>query len=500
MKAQFRSLQAQLVLRLAAAFVVATVLAVSAIVYEGTQAARSLGDDELERRAVTIAHAVARGPDGALHLTLPARLDQLYHSPARTRLLAVRSSDGALVAASAPEFAAEVGRWPPADGKRRPFQLDDFGPTMQDYNGVTVRVDSAAGPLSVSVAAASDAEALAAGLVDRFILDLVWAVPVFAAVMLAIAVWSIRRSLRPVHVASERAAAIGPVATAVRLPTADLPTELVPLVAAVNHAFDRMEQGFAVQRQFTANAAHELRTPLAILTAALDELDGGAELEKLRGDAARMNRLVGQLLRVARLDSVPMDVSATIDLAATTAGVLESMTPWTIGQACLLGFDAPSLPVQVRGNADAIADAVRNLVENAVHQSPAGGEVAVTVSEEGMVTVADRGPGVPEADRQRIFERFWRGRSVTRQGAGLGLAIVAEIAKAHGGSIEVADRPGGGALFTLRIPLAGPLSDGGAPPRSDPVMETQPHTQRAAETDRSHREGHPVSDTVGGRS
>jgi len=76
------------------------------------------------------------------------------------------------------------------------------------------------------------------------------------------------------------------------------------------------------------------------------------------------------------------------------------------------------------------------------------------VSQEGTVIVADRGRGVPPADRQRIFERFWRGRGVTRQGAGLGLAIVAEIAKAHGGSIEVADRPGGGALFALRIPLA----------------------------------------------
>src|SRR5260370_31567916 len=167
-----------------------------------------------------------------------------------------------------------------------------------------------------------------------------------------------------------------------------------------------------------------------------------------------MNWLVGQLLRVARLDSVPMAVSATIDLVATTAGVLESMTPWTIGQACLLVLDAPSRAVQVRGNADAIADEVRNLVENAVHQSAAGGEVAVTVSEEGTVTVADRGPGVPQADRLRIFERFWRGRGVTRQGAGLGLAIVAEIAKAHGGSIEVADRSGGGAAFALRIPLA----------------------------------------------
>lgn len=453
MNARFRSLQAQLVLRLAAAWVVATVLAVSALIYEGSQAAQSLGDDELERRAVQIAHFVARGPDGVLHLALPAKLDQIYHSPARTRLLAVRSSDGAMVAASAPEFAAEVGRWPPADAKRHPFQLDDFGPTMQDYNGLTVRVDSVAGPLSVTVAAASDAEALANALVNRFLLDLAWAVPLFAATMLAIAVWSIRRSLRPVQAASERAAAIGPIATAVRLPTAGLPTELVPLVAAVNHAFDRMEQGFAVQRQFTANAAHELRTPLAILTAALDELEGGAELEKLRGDAARMNRLVGQLLRVARLDSIPMDVSTSIDLVATTAGVLESMTPWAIGQACLLGFDAPSLPVQVRGNADAIGDAVRNLVENAVYQSPPGGEVTVTVSEEGMVTVADRGPGVPEADRQRIFERFWRGRGATRQGAGLGLSIVAEIAKAHCGSIDVACRPGGGALFALRIPL-----------------------------------------------
>jgi hypothetical protein len=118
MNTRFRSLQAQLVLRLAAGFVVATVLAVSAIVYEGTQAAQSLGDDELERRAVQIAHFVERGQDGKLHLTLSARLDQLYQSPARTRLLAVRSGDGAMIAASAPEFAAEVERWPPADGNR----------------------------------------------------------------------------------------------------------------------------------------------------------------------------------------------------------------------------------------------------------------------------------------------------------------------------------------------------------------------------------------------
>src|SRR5258708_4460295 len=114
-----------------AARVGGAVRAVRAVGYAGMLAAQSLGDDELERRAVQIAQFVARGPDGALHLTLPARLDQLYHSPARTRLLAVRSSDGAMIAASAPEFAAAVAPWPPPDGNRHPFPLHDFGPTSQ---------------------------------------------------------------------------------------------------------------------------------------------------------------------------------------------------------------------------------------------------------------------------------------------------------------------------------------------------------------------------------
>jgi hypothetical protein len=129
----FRSLQSQLVLRLAAVFFVASLLGMGALVYEGNQAASTLGDDELERRAVQIAHFVVREPDGTLNLKLPLKLDRLYHSPVGARLLAVRSNDGALVAASGPEFAAEVKRWPISRSDRSPFRLDEFGPTSLQW-------------------------------------------------------------------------------------------------------------------------------------------------------------------------------------------------------------------------------------------------------------------------------------------------------------------------------------------------------------------------------
>jgi signal transduction histidine kinase len=449
-----RSLQGQLVLRLAAVFAAATALGVGALVLEGSQAANTLGDDELERRAVQIARYIERGSDGTLRLQLPPRLQQLYNSPARTRLLAVRAPDGRLIASSDPLFAAAIADWPADSARRHAFRLDQLGPASEDYNGLTVRVDSVAGPLSVSVAAASDAEALADGLLRGLTADAAWALPVFMAAMLAVAVWSIRRGLRPVLAASEQAAAIGPAATGVRLPTAGQPAELLPLVSAVNRALDRLEQGFQTQRQFTANAAHELRTPLSILTAGLDGLSSTPEIEKLREDAARMNRLVAQLLRVARLDSIPIDVSARIDLRRTAAQVVEYMSPWAVRQQRALGFEAQAAPVWVRGNADALADALRNLVENAVHHTPAGTEVTVAVAPDGTVRVGDHGPGVLEEDRLHIFERFWRGRGLRRQGAGLGLAIVAEIVKAHHGRIEVSNAPDGGALFELHLPLA----------------------------------------------
>jgi len=446
---RFQSLQVRLAVRLAVLYVVATAIAAAVLIYQAYDSAGSLNDRELSLRAEDLARAVSRDGAGRAQLTLPAKLASAY-AASMDDIFAVRDAGGRLVAASPAAFGEQVVKWPRAKDEPSYFHLTNLG-AHSDYYGLSVELASAAGPVSVSVARAAAANVLVSSLLREFVSDVLWVSPLLMAVTLAIAVLVVRTGLKPVREISRMAAAIGPDTTSLRLTAENLPAEIKPLVEAVNRALDRLERGFIVQRQFTANAAHELRTPLAIVTGALDTMQGNGELAKLRADVARMNRLVEQLLRVARLDAVALEFEI-LDLNEVARGVVGMMAPWAIAQGRTAAFAGTDTPVRVQANGHAVADAIRNLVENGVLHAPEGGEVTVTVGAGARVSVEDRGPGVSPQDRAHIFERFWRGKAPMAEGAGLGLAIVKETMNAHGGEVVVADNPGGGAVFTLIFP------------------------------------------------
>jgi signal transduction histidine kinase len=451
---RFRSLQLRLAMRLAALFIAGSAAIVGFVAWRAYDTAGTLADRELSLRADDLAKYVVPTPGGAARLALPPALREAYGAAPDADIFAIRARNGRLIAAMPDAFGSVVERWLATTEHAGYFHLPGIAGRTQDYYGLGVTVDSAAGPLSVWVARAAGSTALVHSMLEEFVFDIAWVIPLFMLLALAIAILAIRSTLRPIREVSEIAASIGPSTTSVRLPQASLPSEIVPLVSAVNRALGRLEQGFAVQRQFTANAAQELRTPLAIITGALENMEPNPEVGKLKIDVARMNRLVEQLLSVARLDAIALDVSGTVDLNDVAHQAVANLAPWALAQGRTIAFAGADRPVIVGGNPYAIDDAIRNLVENAVVHTPPHTEVTVSVSADGSIDVRDCGTGVPQEDRQRVFERFWRGRAAPSHGAGLGLAIVAEIMKAHGGSVRVDTGPHGGAVFTLVFPPA----------------------------------------------
>ena len=307
MSRRIKSLQLRLTVELGALFLVASCLALGGLIYSASLTAGSVANRELELRAEDLAGYVLLDENQKPRLDLPPGVQQAYSAAAQQSVFAIRNSDGRLIEASTPEIGGIVARWPPADSEPSYFRLSSFGPSTRDYSGVSIKLDSAAGPLSVTVAEASGGDQLVHSILREFIFDVAWYVPPFFAVALLLAAYSVRRSLLPLRAASAQASAIGPESIALRLPERDVPTEALPLVIAVNQALARLEQGFVMQRRFTANAAHELRTPLTIITARLDTLEGDGQVSALREEVARMNRLVEQLLCVARLDSVVLN-------------------------------------------------------------------------------------------------------------------------------------------------------------------------------------------------
>jgi signal transduction histidine kinase len=288
-------------------------------------------------------------------------------------------------------------------------------------------------------------------VVTSFLPRVAWITFPILLLLLLIDILIFRGALDPVREASKTAASIGPTRTEVRLPEQTMPAEIMPLVHAVNQALDRLEAGFRAQRDFTADMAHELRTPLAIVRARVDSLDPGPVRDALRADLINMTRTVNQVLDIAELEAFIVDTDAKADLHAVCADAVSFMAPLAVEMSKTIALTGESGPVWVHGQSEALFRAVRNLIENAIRHTPPGTSIDVEVANDGTVRVLDDGPGVPDADRETIFRRFWRRDRAKTESRGLGLAIVARVAEAHSGSVSVANRPEGGAMFTLHL-------------------------------------------------
>ncbi len=242
----------------------------------------------------------------------------------------------------------------------------------------------------------------------------------------------------------------------------DLAHTFEDMLGELSAARGETEDTLARQRKFVADASHELRTPLTSILANLELLEAelAGEQQEMAGSALRssrrMRRLVGDLLLLARADSgrelqrAPVDLSAVAAEAAREAGALSSDHP--------LSLDLPG-PVMVSGVDDDLHRLAANLIENALIHTPAGTPVTVSVRREGpnaVLEVADRGPGVPQSMRERVFERFARGDgdAAPSNSSGLGLAIVRAVTEAHRGRVELGDAEGGGARFVITLPVA----------------------------------------------
>lgn len=248
-------------------------------------------------------------------------------------------------------------------------------------------------------------------------------------------------------------------------PGTDLPAELVPVGEALNDLLRRLEEAFDRERRFNAVAAHELRTPLAsirtqaqVAMRAGDSAETKHALDQIIRVVDRTTRMVEQLLTLARLepDTRP-ELFAPVRLRAVAAEVLSELGPQAFSRDIELSLHESGPPAEISGNATALAVMLKNLVENSIRYTPQGGSVQVMVDASGqspVVTVSDTGPGISEQERERIFERFYRGlASRETSGFGLGLSIVKRIAEIHGAQLDISGAESGGAHMRIVFPV-----------------------------------------------
>ena len=432
---------------------VALALAAAALLWLLQHSLQSAADDAAAARAGQIATHLAVDPLSEIDPTLLA-------TDGRTTVIQVLDAAGRVVLASrdAPNVALVNTR--PGPGEVLNSGGVDNTSAGGDYRVTAQGVSGPQGGFTVLVGAGQDQIDTTVGTVAVL---LAVGFPVIALIGAAATYGLVGRSLRSVERMRSQVSSISTEDLSERVAVPTARDEISRLAVTMNAMLARIEAGHAAQRRFVGDASHELRSPLATVTTALElaatrpgVLEPVMVADTLLPEAHRMRSLVEDLLLLARADEqglplniVDVDLDDVLDTECArlhAAGTVRVM--------------CTTNPVRVRGDASQLARVVRNLADNAARHACSTVSLSATAQDgTAVVVVSDDGPGVPEAERERIFERFVRldtDRARAAGGSGLGLAIVAEIVAAHSGSVTVEPAPGGGPQFLVRLPIAGP--------------------------------------------
>ncbi len=334
-------------------------------------------------------------------------------------------------------------------------------------SGARYRNLGATGPLGDAVTAEFEAEgrrviATAGGVVSRSVsfadyVDYIWRsdffwIPVFTALFnLVGGLIAIPIVLRSVRSTARSAAELDTSDLTKRLPTEGVVKELQPIVQSFNAALDRLAEGFERRRRFIADVAHELRTPLAVLSMHVDALPEGGKKPDLERTVFRLGQMISQMLDAERL-TLAGRRHEEVDLVELGRAAVAEVAPLAVASGYELSFAAAAERIVVSGDPHSILRAMTNLLGNAVAHGGGSGRIDLTVAADGAIDVSDQGEGVPREAWDRIFEPFHRERW-DRDGCGLGLHLVQEIMHAHGGKARVVSS-GPGAVFRLQFPSA----------------------------------------------
>jgi signal transduction histidine kinase len=415
-----------------------------------------LDEDELNKIYVTrqtdeLYNRITIGTQG---LVLQSRnVPHPYVGPhAATYAFRILGEGGQVIAERNARLIAELSPWRDKPSRTQDLWVLDLDVERKLYVAGGVRRKIGERYVWIEVATVGDPESTFLGVVGAEVLAAVW-MPMIPLVVLTLGVanLSVRRALGSLVRAARQAETMSPLDSADRFDISGMPREVASLALAINGLLDRAGDLLKAQRMFIARAAHELRTPLAIMLLELGRVED-PQVRRLEGDVRAMSETVDRLLTLAKLESIQSPGPGIADLGEIARDLIERFNSLARQTGHRIELSVHE-PCRIAGDATALREALRNLIENAVRHTPPGSEVHVTVGPAGSIVVEDNGPGLPTATSEELLQPFRKGRE-SGTGSGLGLAIVREAVELHRGTIEIGPSPRGGARFVLSIPEA----------------------------------------------